>query len=315
MDADCFDEVSRALSSGYTRRHVTRLLGGFSIRGVLRLLTGGALGTDFFRRAPGEVAAACAITSCVFTADCEACAGTICRNGACCRPELAKCNKGRQCCSGRCRNGRCRCVSAKCRQPLPDEPCKEAQCVSGRCDFAPASTTKTCRPAADACDAAEFCDGASLDCPIDKLAAAGTVCEAAKCTDEITLQPARTCDGNGTCSAPATKDCSPYFCSSEHGLCFGSCGGNDCVSTHFCQSGQCQPKLDNGQSCIFSNQCKSGICASEGLCCDQECRLECHSCLEAKTGSANGTCATVMDGQEDQDSCDGVCMNGACQAT
>jgi hypothetical protein len=304
MDGDRFDVWTKAMS-----------MGGRSRRSVLRLLTRSALGAIFVRLERGEVAAACAVTSCALTADCGPCAGTICRNGACCRPERAKCGKGRQCCSGRCRNGRCRCDAAKCPQPLLDEPCKQAKCVSDRCDFAPAPATKMCRPAAAACDAAEFCDGASLDCPIDKPADAGTVCEAAKCTDQTTLQPARTCDGNGTCSSPTTKDCSPYFCSSDLGLCLGSCGGDDCISTHFCKLGQCKPKLDNGQSCIFSNECTSGVCSTEGICCDQECRLECHSCLEAKTGSADGTCATVMDGQEDQDSCGGVCMNGVCQST
>jgi hypothetical protein len=312
MDANQFDALSRMLSRGYPRRHVTRLLG---LGGVLRLLTGGAFGTAFFQLGHKAVAAACAITSCLRTADCDACAKTLCRNGKCCRAEGRGCTKDGQCCSDRCRNGRCRCVAAKCPQPLPDEPCKRAQCVSGRCDFAPAPTTTMCRPATGSCDAAEFCDGASLDCPLDKPANAGTICEAAKCTDETTLQPARTCDGNETCSSPTTQDCSPYFCSSELGLCLGSCGGNDCVSTHFCQSGRCKLKLDNGQSCVFSNHCKSGVCASEGVCCDQECRLECHSCLGAKTGSADGTCATVMDGQEDQDSCPGVCMNGVCQPT
>jgi hypothetical protein len=319
MDADRFDALSRILSTGCPRRHVTRLLGGLGVGGVLRLLTGGTLGAVVFQLGHGETAAACAVTSCLRTADCDACAGTICRNGKCCRAEGRGCTRDGQCCSGRCRNGTCRCVAAKCRQALPDEPCKRAQCVSGRCDFAPAPTTTMCRPAAGTCDAAEFCDGASLDCPNDKLAAAGTVCEARKCTDETTLQPARTCDGNGTCSSPTTKDCRPYFCSSELGLCLGSCGGpSSCVSTHYCKIGvgRCEPKLDNGQSCnSFNDECKSGICAPEGVCCDQECRLECHSCLEAKTGSADGTCAPVMDGLEDQDSCNGVCRNGECQPT
>lgn len=53
----------------------------------------------------------------------------------------------------------------------------------------PASAGKPCRPAVDACDAPETCDGASMVCPPDELAPTGTPCD-----DGF-------CNGLGTCGA------------------------------------------------------------------------------------------------------------------
>ncbi len=55
----------------------------------------------------------------------------------------------------------------------------------GPCAGAAAGTV--CRPASGPCDIAEVCSGTSAACPVDSVAAAGTVC------------PGGTCNGVGTC--------------------------------------------------------------------------------------------------------------------
>lgn len=64
----------------------------------------------------------------------------------------------------------------------------------------PAGTV--CRPAVDACDVAESCDGVGADCPADKLAAAGKECRASAGDCDI----AETCSGtSAACPADGFK--------------------------------------------------------------------------------------------------------------
>ena len=82
--------------------------------------------------------------------------------------------------------------------PLSFAPCPIAGCVGG-CDNAtasclPADPSVVCRPAAHQCDAAENCDGASIGCPGDAPAAAGTPCDDG---DGCTVSDV--CDGGGNC--------------------------------------------------------------------------------------------------------------------
>jgi hypothetical protein len=72
-----------------------------------------------------------------------------------------------------------------------------AACEKGDGSFEPASTV--CRAAAGPCDVEERCTGDAPDCPVDALAAAGTVCRPG---DLATCDPAVSCTG-------ASPDCPP----------------------------------------------------------------------------------------------------------
>jgi fibronectin type 3 domain-containing protein len=71
----------------------------------------------------------------------------------------------------------------------PDVPA--GACSAGG---APKPAGTVCRAAVDLCDVAEVCDGVSLDCPADKLAAAATPCRPTAGDCDI----AETCDGTST---------------------------------------------------------------------------------------------------------------------
>src|SRR5437867_3646496 len=95
----------------------------------------------------------------------------------------------------------------------PGEQCDDGNvldgdCCSSTCQFEPATTI--CRPAAGACDVAEFCTGSSSSCPADQLepstfecrGALGSCDEAEFCTGTDTACPA-------DAFKPATVECRP----------------------------------------------------------------------------------------------------------
>ncbi|MCP4199441.1 MAG: hypothetical protein GY762_20025, partial [Proteobacteria bacterium] len=94
--------------------------------------------------------------------------------------------------------------------------CLESQCSSGECcnkGFYALSTVK-CRPAANACDKAEYCTGLSEDCPpdgYDPSMAAPEVCDGADndcdgATDEDFVSETTSC-GVGACVAAGSTAC------------------------------------------------------------------------------------------------------------
>src|SRR5262249_37897709 len=56
----------------------------------------------------------------------------------------------------------------------PGEACDGTACCTAQCALAPLATV--CRPAARACDAADYCDGASATCGADLAQPNGTAC-------------------------------------------------------------------------------------------------------------------------------------------
>ncbi len=65
----------------------------------------------------------------------------------------------------------------------------------------------------------------------------------------------------------------------------------------------------DGDPCTDAGECKSGVCFRqepadpEGICCDQPCDDICESCLGAKTGLGDGTCALVPAGTGTKTDC------------
>ncbi|MGI5865595.1 MAG: CARDB domain-containing protein, partial [Myxococcales bacterium] len=105
------------------------------------------------------------------------------------------CAQASECESGFCVDGFC--CNTACGGGDPDD-CQACSVsagaqIDGRCG--PVGAGAVCRASSGACDVEERCDGASLACPADAMAAAGTACDDG---DACTFDD--TCDGNGTCS-------------------------------------------------------------------------------------------------------------------
>jgi len=132
-----------------------------------------------------------------------------------------------------------------------------------------------------------------------------TVCVAASCASATTEKRTSYCDGAGACLATAATACNPGF-ACVGTACKTSCTvDGDCASTHYCSSGTCVLKKDNGTTCVAGNECKTGQCPTQDkVCCDAACSGLCESCLGAKKGSgADGTCGAIASGGDPDSEC------------
>jgi hypothetical protein len=221
VDERDFDNLARWVAAGTGSR-----------RGVLRLLTGGALGGGLTRLGLQEAAGACKAVG-------------------------KRCERGRDCCSKRCsKRGRCRCAppasacqsSADCCQTDPfccDGVCRSA--LGGAC-----TTVADCCPGSgsgvDCCDNVctatgtdeNNCGACGQPCPV------GQACNADGCCirrgDACTLVTASQCCGNLDCSATIPI---------QFGVCCIASGGS-------CSLGQ------DGACC--SGQCNGATGSSPGQC-------------------------------------------------
>ena len=62
--------------------------------------------------------------------------------------------------------------------------------------------------------------------------------------------------------------------------------------------------LAGGSPCSATADCSLGSCTEEGACCRTACDGKCVSCVAARTGAADGTCAPVSKGTDPRDDCD-----------
>jgi len=129
---------------------------------------------------------------------------------------------------------------------------------------------------------------------------AGTQCKAPGCNG-ASLVPGSACDGQGSCIAAKTIDCTPYKCGTGTGTpaCLTTCaaGGTDCVSPAVCLNSSCgaKPKQANGAGCTLGTDCVSTHCV-DGVCCGTACAGSCTSCNQ--TGM-EGMCLPVGMGKPD----------------
>jgi cysteine-rich repeat protein len=223
----------------------------------------------------GDGICSCNETAAGCPADCTncgngACAGTEtaatcprdCLAGGCAKTLGADCSTSLECASGYCAQGVC-CATA---------------CIGkcGRCDLAASlgtcaalPTGTSCRPARGPCDLAEACNGASLSCPADGFAAAGTPCSGGVCNGIMAACPATglsyPCDDGNPCThtdrsngvtctgvtktCPANSQCATYTL-----LCDGK---PECKVTY----------APAGTACTDGPVCASGkTCNGRGLC-------------------------------------------------
>ena len=144
-------------------------------------------------------------------------------------------------------------------------PCAVSICRSLNCVSVPVTDKRVCRKSAGACDVAEACDGASLDCPTDQFAAASTVCR----------KSAGVCDVPENCTG-YSADCpgdqfapSSQVCRKSAGVCDveEKCTGKsaDCPKDSF------QPKShvcrESSGGCDIAEKCdgSSAKCPSDAF--------------------------------------------------
>ncbi len=172
-------------------------------------------------------------------------------------------------------------------------PCTVDSCdhATGLCSNAAGNAGAICRAAADACDVAETCDGASAACPANLFALPGSVCGDPTSTGDC--DQADSCDGAGGCLA--NRAANGTFCGDA---------GSACVNQDTCLDGFCHDNgfAPAGAACgdPSSAQCDDAdTCSGSGAC-------------QANQAAAGTACGDPSSGPCDAaDSCDG---SGACQS-
>src|SRR6185436_6634405 len=127
--------------------------------------------------------------------------------------------------------------------------------------------------------------------------AAGTECAPASCTGSVESSN-RTCDGNGTCAAATTKQCTQGC---MNGVCPAPCGAaNPCQQGLFCDpTAVCRPKKAMGMTCTTADECSLGFCV-DGVCCGSACTGTCQAC---NLPGSIGNCTPVPANQDPNNEC------------
>ncbi len=245
-------------------------------------------------------------TSCTVDADCTS--GNFCSGTSCVakKAQGATCTLSNECSSGNCVDGFC-CNSA-CGSTC--QACSNAKtgAADGTCASVVAATDPDSECPSTACKTGT-CDGSGA-CG---NSASGSACgDVLSCTVS-TQTNADACDGAGNCTDNGTTNCSPYGCGGA-GSCNTTCvTAADCAPGGTCLSGVCALSLAQGAACSLNAECASGSCV-DGVCCESSCSGSCQACSNAKTGAANGTCASVLANTDPDGECpDGVaCQTGLC---
>jgi hypothetical protein len=242
------------------------------------------------------------MSSCGRDSDCVA--PNTCVSSSCgLKSNGSPCTQADQCSSGFCTEGVC-CDSA-CSDATAGGLCKSCK-VTGRvgtCSLVPPGQPEPRQrclasdPAAGDCSNDGTCNGNGACRPWSTV----TGCRQATCTG-TTFTPAANCDGVGHCPSVSSSDCAPYVCSSTSPSCLTTCVSDaDCITGETClkTNNHCGSKLANGESCKANSDCTSGVCSSEGVCCNVACDGACQSCLLA---SRVGICSNIANDGTPRDS-------------
>jgi hypothetical protein len=175
------------------------------------------------------------------------------------------------------------------------------------------------------CMTAQDCTDTPMDCK-------APTCEMGMCgasnepkSTPCAVNGGELCDGAGLCVPPSCMDGRPNGGETDVD-CGGAacpkcdvgkqCGASDenCVTTAFCDAGECAAKKLQGDMCADNKECASGHC-TDAVCCDTACDGVCSSCDMAPD---TGTCTSIPNGEDPAGECAGnggsdVCSgDGAC---
>lgn len=171
-----------------------------------------------------------------------------------------------------------------------NQPCGQECCdtVSGDCSTTVAAQGTPCRPARDACDVVDTCDGVDIYCGADAKAPAGTVCRAAAgecdvaeactgssiaCPDDVRVAAGTVCrvtrgpcDSAETCTGAAA--CPPDQLASAGLICrFAT---DACDASEHCNGYSAACPADevfaDGTACEAWSACVSGGTCEAGIC-------------------------------------------------
>ncbi|MCC6903570.1 MAG: FG-GAP repeat protein [Polyangiaceae bacterium] len=256
------------------------------------------------------------------------CSPYKCQSGACTSPCTAdvQCDADYYCTGGFCvtkfDNGKGCAAANECKSGFcVDQVCCDSPCA-GQCQAcAEIGSVGACKVVAGAprapradCSGAGVCkgqcDGANGQaCTFPSTA---VPCQAGQCTGDV-AQPPGSCDGNGSCALPATKNCVPYGCDTTAGACKTTCASNtDCSQGATCDTntGQCTTgsatcvdaftvKQANGQTqscspykCVAGacqQQCSTASDCAKGYDCEQSACVVAEGGADAGTGGSGGS--------------------------
>ena len=313
MDGHRFDDLTRALAAGTSRRRV--------LKGLLGGAAGAALGSLGLGRgaaaAPRPVGATCIRADhCASglcdqrTRRCVCPPGLAACNGACLDPvafrtDPANCGACGAGCPGAanatatCAGGACAtvclpgfkrcaptgpclpetvcCVPADCPPPTAGTCQGTPTCAANACGFVPAASGTVCRAAGGVCGAAEVCDGVSLTCPTDLAAPDNTSCG----TGQI-------CCGGACVSNTTTANC---------GTCGTVCAASGANTTAVCASGQCALVCNAGFADCDGNVatgCETNTASDVLNCgaCGNACPIPANATATCANGQCGFTCNT-----------------------
>ena len=352
MDERRFDELTRSLASGASRRNVLRGLAGGAAAAAMALTRGGRARAQQAGLAPGA--------ACTDSSQCSQLTGaTVCADNGyaddgalnCCRQSGGACvdaTYSADCCGGLyCRGGVCTDLATSGELPPGSYCTSSSQCsqvggtvVCADNGVASDGALNCCRQAGGACSSSAGCC-AGQTCT-------GGVCGGTPSTGAVALGGACTATAECAASAAGSVICASNEIASDGALncCLevgGACGTDNavCCGSNFCVDGVCGAApfgdLAAGAICTATVECSQAagptVCGDNGAATDGAlncCRLEtvtCASDVECCAGLVCGDNAVAVDGAlnccaptggacgSDFGCCgNSRCVGGACQA-
>ena len=313
MDHQRFDELTRALATGTSRRRVLKGIAGGAAAAIFGLGRSSGLRAQDAGEAPGD---ACTTATTGMSAECSQVGGTtICgdngfgRDGDlnCCRDQGGSCAVDAGCCGAAlCTNGTCGGGPAGGTVPLGAECTAPSQCSQlgglATCadnGFSRDGALNCCRNLDGACtDPAQCCGIQACNngvCGGTTLVEPGGACTAASQCNQT--GGAVVCADNGYAGDGAFN-----CCRNAGGACNASGNSADCCGTNKCVGGVCTGgattgDLALGASCTATTQCSqtggAAVCADNGITTDGTsncCRQAAGACTSAAQCCANLTC-------------------------
>lgn len=288
MDGSRFDNITKSLAQGTTRRRVLKGLAG----AVAGALVGSHLTETDAACPPGSVTAAGGRCICKNTGRAPVDGSCTSGGGGGSGGGGTTCSAGQTLCGTACVDAssdlnNCGACGRIC---SVTNHATDVACLAGQCWVA------SCAPGWADCNATGF-DGCETQLGTNQnCAACGNACTGFT-----------TCGGGGIpgiCGC-SKLTCQPGQCGPVPDGCGGTLNCTACPTGQTCTAGGC--KTNDGGACSGNGDCASGVCVS-GICCNQACNGECRSC-------ATGTCQDRAGACGPSGACGGTCQAGQCVTT
>lgn len=303
MDGNRFDQITRRLASGESRRSFLKQSAASlaAVAGLGKVASAGAAR----RPTPTPIPIRCPGSQVPSGNEC------VCLSGTKCGP--ACCEAGSQCCDNACCQGTCYGEELCC--PTGQLVCNGACLAPGQCcvdsdcgpDYACSGNQCVCVPSTSCATAGLNCGSFTDDC--------GGAYDCGTCA-----QP-QSCGGagvEGVCGCAPSATCDGKCGDIEDG-CGGILSCGDCLQCQTCSGGVCV-NAENGvgcakDACTMLSSCIDGVCqGGQPITCPGD---SLNQCVETICDPVSG-CSSRATNEGlscDSDPCDpGICRNGSCQS-